>query len=185
MELFASEGFAGASVEAIAARAGFTRGAFYAHFADKEAAFFSLMDERMEQRSLEIASLLAGSTPLDFFEALRTWSTANRDADGGARLRLFAEFRAYAMRSESARLRLVERDRASRDAFRRAIEAQFAAAGIAPPAPAAQLAVIVHALDVFLPVEHALDPESVPESFFIDAIALLFRAAIALSEATP
>ena len=182
MEAFAADGFAGASVEAIAARAGFTRGAFYANFADKEDAFFALMDERMELRSREIAQLLVQSSPMDFFGALRSWSAANRDADGGARLRLFAEFRAYALRSESARVRLVERERANRDAFRRAIEAQFAAAGVEPPAPAAQLAVIVHALDTFLPVEHALDPDSVPESFFVDAIDLLFRAAIALSD---
>src|SRR5690349_8455643 len=46
-EVFVERGFAGSSVEAIAARAGFTRGAFYSNFASKEELFAELLQERV------------------------------------------------------------------------------------------------------------------------------------------
>lgn len=45
---FASVGFAGASVDAIAARAGYTRGAVYANFANKQALLLELMKRFLE-----------------------------------------------------------------------------------------------------------------------------------------
>jgi AcrR family transcriptional regulator len=51
-EVFARRGFAGASLDEIAETAGFTRGAIYKHFDDKEDLFFALMD-RLNERSLE------------------------------------------------------------------------------------------------------------------------------------
>src|SRR5881409_2831591 len=45
--VFARRGFAGASVEAIAAEAGFTRGAFYSNFSSKEELFAELLQERV------------------------------------------------------------------------------------------------------------------------------------------
>lgn len=179
-EAFADEGFAGATVEDIAARAGYTRGAFYSNFADKEAAFFALMDERMEQRAGEIAALMARSSPRTFLDDLRGWSDANRSANAGARVRMFAEFRAYALRDDTVRAQLVERERAVRAAIAAAIAAQFAAVGVDPPAPPEDLALIVHALDTYLPLEQALDPE-IPTSFVLDALTLLFRAGLALA----
>ena len=41
--VFAERGFGGASVEAIAAEAGYTRGAFYSNFASKEELFVALL----------------------------------------------------------------------------------------------------------------------------------------------
>ena len=43
-EVFAQRGFEGASLEEIAETAGFTRGAIYKHFADKEDLFFAVTD---------------------------------------------------------------------------------------------------------------------------------------------
>jgi AcrR family transcriptional regulator len=170
-------------VEDIAARAGFTRGAFYSNFADKEAVFFALMDERMEQRARDITALMARSSPETFLDDLRVWSDANRSVNAGARVRMFAEFRAYALRDDAVRLQLVERERAVRAGMARAIGAQFAALGLDPPASPDDLALIVHALDTYLPLEQALDPE-IPAGFVLDALTLLFRAGVALASST-
>ena len=48
-ELFARKGFAGASMEEIAAEAGFTRGAIYSNFGSKEDLLIAVMD-RFEER---------------------------------------------------------------------------------------------------------------------------------------
>ncbi len=44
MELFAKQGLDAPSLDAICARAGFTRGAFYVHFADREAFIVAVME---------------------------------------------------------------------------------------------------------------------------------------------
>src|SRR3954447_13890616 len=58
-------GFAGASVEAIAAEAGYTRGAFYSNFASKEELFVALLQERGFEQARQVAREGAGLTPAD------------------------------------------------------------------------------------------------------------------------
>lgn len=50
-EVFAEEGLLGASVEAICARAGFTRGAFYSNFDSKEQLFLELLEREFARRA--------------------------------------------------------------------------------------------------------------------------------------
>src|SRR6202040_4226360 len=47
--IFARDGFEAARLEDIAAGAGYTRGAFYANFCDKEEIFFALLDQWVRQ----------------------------------------------------------------------------------------------------------------------------------------
>lgn len=49
-EVFAEVGFEGASVEAVAERAGFTRGAFYSNFESKDELFLNLASDLAERR---------------------------------------------------------------------------------------------------------------------------------------
>lgn len=180
MEVFLETGFAAASVEEIAARAGFTRGAFYSNFGDKEDIFLALMDARLEERISEAARLVTRSGAGNFLTELRAWS---RDHDIADWVLLAAEFRVHALRSATARERLVERDRAERAAYAHAIRAQFDRAGVEPPAPVEQLALIVHGLTHALRVQEHLDPERVGEDVLFGSLSLLFEAAVALSEA--
>lgn len=48
-EIFSEQGLAAPSVETIAERAGFTRGAFYSNFESKEELFFAIADEQYER----------------------------------------------------------------------------------------------------------------------------------------
>lgn len=178
---FADHGFAKTSVEHIVARAGYTRGAFYSNFPDKDALFFALMDERMENRVSEVATVLAASSPESVIENLRSWSEKGQNESAGLRATLSAEFRSYALRNPEAKAQLQVRERRLRSAFASAISAEFAAIGVTPPAPAEDLALIVQTLDSFLPLQRELDPESVREGFMFDALALLLDAGAALA----
>ncbi len=182
LAVFLERGFAAVSVEDIATRAGFTRGALYSNFADKEELFLALVAARLEEREAEVTRLMGTSSPRALIENLRTWR-AGVDGDDDGWTRLVAEFRTHALRNESARLRLVESERAIRTAYARAIEAQFAALGLTPPAPV-DLATLLIILDTAVPVQQLIDPEGVPDGFFFDILALLFRAMVALAEAT-
>lgn len=48
IEVFSAKGFAGASIDAIAQAAGYTKGAVYANFANKEELFLAVVDRRVK-----------------------------------------------------------------------------------------------------------------------------------------
>lgn len=179
LDVFQERGFVGASIEEIVARAGFTRGAFYSNFSDKAAVFLALMDAREEARVAQVTRVLESSSPLTVFADLQSWS--NSAADSRSRVKLVAEFRAYALREESVRKRLAERERALRTQYERAITGLFTEAGVTPPMPVADLAIVVQVLDTFIPLQRAIDDEVRPGLFY-DTLTALFQAAVALAE---
>lgn len=75
---FAEHGLDGPSLDAICARAGFTRGAFYVHFADREALLAAVMERVI---GAWLAILVATAEPGQGFEA-----TIDRFADAFAGL---------------------------------------------------------------------------------------------------
>src|SRR6202163_3891747 len=56
--IFARDGFEAARLEDIAAGAGYTRGAFYAHFEGKEEIFFALLEQWVRQRIDSVTAVL-------------------------------------------------------------------------------------------------------------------------------
>ncbi|RGE20741.1 TetR/AcrR family transcriptional regulator [Leucobacter sp. wl10] len=54
-EVFVEGGLQGSSVEAVCARAGFTRGAFYSNFSSKEQLLLALLEREFEQRAESLA----------------------------------------------------------------------------------------------------------------------------------
>ncbi|MGH8975530.1 MAG: TetR family transcriptional regulator, partial [Acidimicrobiia bacterium] len=58
--LFAERGFHGTSVEDIAERAGFSRGAFYSNFEHKADLFLALLDDRLAGDLAALEATLAG-----------------------------------------------------------------------------------------------------------------------------
>jgi len=180
-EVFAEKGFYGASVEEIAERAGYTRGAFYSNFADKAELFLALIDQRTEQSIEEISAILRdASSPEAALEGIRR-RDFSRPLDRSWFL-LTTEFRLYALRNAKVRPKLVARERQVRQAFTRAATAQLSALGAPLPAPPEQLGLIVQALDDGLWMHRQLDPGAVPADLLVDVLELLLRAAVALAD---
>lgn len=69
-ELFAQDGFAATSLDAVVARAGVTKGALYHHFDSKRSLFRAVYD-REQERSAQVVAAAAGRKrdPWDAFEA--------------------------------------------------------------------------------------------------------------------
>lgn len=111
---FAKRGFAGASIDLICATAGFSRGAFYSNFPDKEALFFALYDLRINKlydRVSDVAEKVRHAEhPVQALaEYLRdpnldelNWNILNK------------EFIVHALRNAEARDRLITSRRESR-----------------------------------------------------------------------
>src|SRR5947209_3933413 len=57
-KIFARDGFEAARLEDIAADAGHTRGAFYAHFESKEQLFFALLEQQIFERLNNLQSII-------------------------------------------------------------------------------------------------------------------------------
>src|ERR1700685_3909241 len=57
-DIFTRDGFENSRIEDIAAKAGKTRGAFYANFKDKEDVFFAIFEEELDRDIQEIRPLL-------------------------------------------------------------------------------------------------------------------------------
>lgn len=105
-KVFARDGFEAARIEDIAAEAGRSRGAFYANFANKQAAFFALRDQAMAEYESEMLRMQAAAVPIErqreYFEQ---W-IANRIPEGGQIL-LQLEFKMFAARHPELRRALL------------------------------------------------------------------------------
>jgi AcrR family transcriptional regulator len=112
-KVFAAEGFAGATIDAIGQAAGFTKGAVYSNFESKDELFLALLDREFEQRGAQIATALeaGGDTAAAARELSRSALDAVRShADYYV---LFVEYWLRAVRDPQLRERLIARRRAA------------------------------------------------------------------------
>ncbi|MBT2792854.1 TetR/AcrR family transcriptional regulator [Paraburkholderia strydomiana] len=74
--LFVDRGFSGTSLRDIAAEAGYTQGAFYSNFANKEDLFVELMRERSRTQVSDISRTLSDPSASgdDILSALEVWA---------------------------------------------------------------------------------------------------------------
>src|SRR5271155_2453182 len=93
----------GASIEAIAAAAGFSRGAFYSNFDSKDALIIAMLEDHVEQYIRRNLDLLAKHDNLpDFIDALRTMDRSQHDPLGRSPL-LHMEMILFVARAEKRR----------------------------------------------------------------------------------
>jgi AcrR family transcriptional regulator len=182
LELFIEQGFGVTTVEAIVARAGFTRGAFYSNFADKEELFLELATDKLEEHIESATRVVRHSSPDRLLTDLRSWSAQQHDPDWVV---LLAELRAHALRRPVVREGLAEHDRREREAYVVAIDALFDDAGVQPPAAPETLALMVQALRLSLPVQQLIEPDVVGEGDLFDMLELVTDACVALSRSRP
>jgi AcrR family transcriptional regulator len=157
-QVFARRGFHGASLDEIAETAGFTRGAIYKHFSDKEDLLFAV-SERFNERALQGFSELLGTTgPADNLPAVAArWMEMHvKDPEF---FMLGAEFNLYLLRNPTARARAVERRRDQTRRIAAFMEETDEAVGVTMPMPAQDLATMfVTTADGFT-MASLIDPE--------------------------
>ena len=112
--VFEEQGIGGASIETIAAAAGFSRGAFYSNFKSKDELIIAMLEDHVEQSIRRNLDLLAKHSNLsDFLEALRTADRSRQDPLGRSPL-LHMEMILFVARAEKRRPELAKRLRARR-----------------------------------------------------------------------
>jgi AcrR family transcriptional regulator len=176
--VFARNGFHGTSLESVAEEAGFSRGAVYYNFADKEELFLELLDRRCAERARDLREVF-GDTDDDVASTSRQAQLAAQHAldamTGDPEWRaLYLEFLAHAARDPAFRRRFARRTDEMRSALEEIVVERAApftdALGMSPQ----ELAVVIDALGVGLWGHHMLHgAKSVPPELFSQAVALL------------
>ncbi|HEU5149358.1 MAG TPA: TetR/AcrR family transcriptional regulator [Iamia sp.] len=182
-EVMAERGVAGTTVEEVTSRAGFTRGAFYSNFADKDALVDAVLDARTAHEVADLTPLVVeASSPADLMGALR-----RRGGDPDARTwrLLLAELRLHALRVPEFRPRLAAWHQQQRDGYRAVVEHVLALGEIAPPADLDLVALILQVLDDGIADHHDIEGDGIAPQAFLDAVDLLLRAAAALTPGPP
>jgi AcrR family transcriptional regulator len=109
--LFAAQGFHATSLDAVAAEAGFTKGAVYSNFASKEDLFFAVYERRVDARVTEVERTLEAAPTLR--EGIDRIIPGNGDrpqaSDGW--LAVFFEFWAHVLRHPELRERFAAQHR--------------------------------------------------------------------------
>jgi AcrR family transcriptional regulator len=173
--VFEEQGIGGASIEAIAAAAGFSRGAFYSNFKSKDELIIAMLEDHVDQSIRRNLDLLAKHTNLeDFLEALRTMDRSQQDPLGRSPL-LHMEMILFVARAEQRRPELAKRLRARRRLIAEIVETTLKNSG-KTPRNAEWTAAIVLALEDGFRLHRLIDPETTPADSFLRAISDLQRA---------
>jgi AcrR family transcriptional regulator len=155
-------GMQGASIDRIAAEAGYTKGAFYAHFASKEDLFLTVLDEHFATELARLDTVLRGENdPAEEARKAAEDFLEQIDADPEWR-RLYQEFATHAARNEAFRAEFAARQRDLRERMA-AVFARWAADfGVTPPVPPKDIAAMTFFMaDGFL-LDQLIDPELDP-----------------------
>ena len=174
--VFEEQGIGGASIEAIAAAAGFTRGAFYSNFKSKDELIIAMLEDHVEQSIARIRDLLARHKNLaDFIEALKTMDRSRQDPLGRSPL-LHMEMILFVARAEKRRPELAKRLRARRKLVADIIETTAKNSGRTTILNPAWAGALVLALEDGFRLHRLIDPETTPPDSFLRAIGDLQRA---------
>jgi AcrR family transcriptional regulator len=174
--VFEEQGIGGASIEAITAAAGFSRGAFYSNFDSKDELIIAMMEDHVEQsirRNLDLLS--RHSNIADFIEALKTMDRSQQDPLGRSPL-LHMEMILFVARAEKRRPELAKRLRARRKLIVDIVESTAKGSGRNGPLNAAWTGAVVLALEDGFRLHRLIDPETTPPDSFLRAIGDLRRA---------
>lgn len=175
--VFARAGFAGATLDEIAATAGFTKGAVYSNFKSKDDLFLALVDHRMERQFALVGEVLDTSThePGELLPRIHDLMGTRAFFFDDTLSTLYLEFVLYARRNPEARATLAAIGERSRAFTQELIEREHAAHKNSPPHPPRELAQIAMALFLGFEVDRLVDPGSVTDQTIDTALAILSR----------
>ena len=173
---FAEHGIGGASVEAIAAAGGLTRGAFYSNFADKDELITAMLADHVEQTARRHLELLARHRdPDSFVAALAAADRSEQDPLGRSPL-LHVELILHAARAAERRPELIGFLHARRRLIVDIVEGTELAASLGPEIDPEQVAAMLLAMEDGFRLHRLIDPDGTPPDSFLQSVSILQRA---------
>jgi AcrR family transcriptional regulator len=171
-EVFAERGFAGASLDQVAAAAGFTKGAVYSNFAGKDELFLALMTDEAARRVDVVEAALRETTDLPGALAAVGAELSRREATWQL---LFLEFWQRAVRDPDAGRAFVASRRDLRQRVADVVARFLAEHPVRTGWDAESLTVVLIARSNGLAVEALPDPDAVPDGLLARVLGDLVR----------
>ena len=176
-QVFAQRGFHAATLDEVAAAAGFTKGAVYSNFKNKDDLFLALLEDAYTRELTALKETIADSdippeARIGDFVAL-VGGELDRVPNMGA---LYLEFHLYALRNPAARARLNELEQEDIRAIAEILEAERVERDIDFDEPAERTARIIVALFRGISMMRTANPEVAGEELLEAAIAFVVRA---------
>jgi AcrR family transcriptional regulator len=178
--VFSERGFKDASVDEIATRAGYSKGALYWHFESKDDVFFALMTASVDAPAHEMIELFQSAPPdLDLAPegSRRFVELLNEQRE---LLLLEHEYWSQAVRDPELGARFAEHHRKLRSALGQALKVRYEHLGTPDlPIDPEENASIVMGLFAGLAQQRLIDPTSVPDQLFGKTLVLIYRGLLA------
>lgn len=175
LDVFAAEGFAGATIDAIGRAAGFTKGAVYSNFESKDDLFLALLDRQFESRGELIATAFDRSGG-DTAATARVLSHSMLESihDQTQYYLVLTEFWLRAVRDPQLRERLIARRRAAVEQALHVV--QSTATGL-PRRNLTGLAQLVVTVTTGIAMEEMLQPGTLDEAMLTRLVSALLDPA--------
>jgi AcrR family transcriptional regulator len=175
--VFARKGFHGATLDEVAATAGFSKGAVYSNFKSKDDLFLELLDDRINRQFAVVSEILeTGSREREeqfprireIFRSDMFWSEDF--------ITLWLEFVLYARRNPEAQAKLTASVKRSRAQVQALIDHEYAMLGASSGYPTSDLAEIALALFNGLGIDRLVNPTAVTDEMLDTTLSFLYDA---------
>ena len=179
--VFGQRGYHGASLDEVAAMAGFTKGAVYSNFKSKEDLFVAVLEQQVQAQLAQVEALLADRPrPADVdYAVMRELLTPHSEVNWTV---LYLEFVLYALRNPTAQAKVAAYRRRTRDAVERMVQQTWATQDFEPELSARAVATIALAVFGGIDLDRLVDPDDLPTSITEDALTFIIAAARGLGE---
>jgi len=159
---FVTRGFHATSVDEVAERAGYTKGAVYSNFGSKEDLFFGVYQRRVDHVLADVVPGLRQAGAVRAFDTLATGTIQRRESDDGW-LAVFFEFWAHVLRHPELRARFAESRSRFLEPLTDGVRQLAAERGRSLPSGVTplQVALAWNAMEVGLGLERLTQPQTV------------------------
>jgi len=188
VQVFAERGFHGATLDEVAAAAGFTKGAVYSNFKSKEDLFLALFEANYERETAALLTVLEGRVELPAGAGLSDFVALIREQvrqSGPDFALLHHEFVLYAARHPEARRRLAELDDAYGQVMVELLEAERVRHGLPALRSTERTVRIIHAIFRGLSEMAVIQPEVLDDDLLQEAVEFIARALGTTPDAAP
>lgn len=171
--VFLDRGYAGATLEAIAEEAGFSKGVVYSQFAGKADLFLTLLEQRIDDRGRELTTITAADADATAGELAAELNATfvRRSTEDADWVRVLLEFRLIAARDPELGARYAALHARTRENVAATLRAFAQRAGAPLPLPADELAEFLLAVDAGAALERTVRPDALSAPL----LAVLFR----------
>ncbi len=170
----AERGLHRASIDEIARDAGFTKGAFYANFANKDALVLAILDRHFSTAIEDVDDAVATNEEVADQARDAGLRFADQMASDPAWGRVFLELVGHASRDEEFRRELLGRLQPLRDRVAAVYAQRAQELGLTSSHTPAQIAQMTSTMASGVAIQRLIDPDGVPDDLFASMLVLFF-----------